>query len=266
MKSPGIKPRRHNSNSSSSSTLGLSNTLQFNQKSLHLSSNEGEQSPPAANLAGSIHEISVFANVAVGATTNNFISQSRVSLNTISTSITDISDSISVTAPEIPRRSNSIISMTSHGNTNLEKPLLSPRTEVTSSPSSSFSIVKFAQQTVSPKMLDSLNEETSLHGLNGQPPTVSPRTDRIGYGGQTIHAFRGGCRTNSFNTNEISERSSPSYTSSPKTHNNAVSEEVNALPISPHVNVPNAQSFNHLAPPLPPRQQRRKNTPEAQVR
>lgn len=243
----------------------MSNTLQYNQKSLQLNSNEGEQSPPAANLAGSIHEISVFANVAVGATTNNFISQSRVSLNTISTSITDISDTISVTAPEIPRRSNSIISMTSHASSNLEKPLLSPRTEISSSPSSSFSIAKFVQQTVSPKMLDSLNEEASALGLNGQPPTVSPRTG-IGYVSQTMQAFRGGCRTNSFSTNEMSERSSPSYSSSPKTHNNSVSEEVNVLPISPHVNVPNAQSFNHLAPPLPPRQQRRKNAPESQIR
>jgi hypothetical protein len=146
-------------------------------------------------------------------------------------------DTISITssvpssmAPEIPRRSNSIISMPSHNSFNNfdhHKPLLSPR-------------VQQPMSTVSPKVLDPLTED--LRSMEFQPSDPISPSSYIKSNARTVRA------PTSITYNDINERSSPSYNPS----NNG------PLPISPHVNVPNAHSFNHQPPPLPPRA-RKKN-------
>lgn len=85
-----------------------------------------------------------------------------------------ISSQATIMAPEIPRRSNSIISMTSHNNIDM-KPLLSPRVHPSGLSQAGYKVAQ-QQATVSPKMLDSLNEEASHHAAD-QPPAISPRTD-----------------------------------------------------------------------------------------
>lgn len=155
-------------------------------------------------------------------------------------------DTISITsvvpssmAPEIPRRSNSIISMTSHNSFNNfdhQKPLLSPRMLHVHHPLS----------TVSPKILDSLSEDvrTSMEFQPSDP--ISPSS----FSRNNLN--RAAARTANI-TNEINERSSPGYNSQSPRYAQELNDTNGPLPISPHVNVPNAHSFNHQPPPLPPR-------------
>lgn len=146
-------------------------------------------------------------------------------------------------APEIPRRSNSIISMTSHNFSNFDhhKQLVSPRMLQPHHPSS----------TVSPKVLESLTENmrTTMEFAPSDP--ISPSCFK-----NNLH--RVPARTPNITSNDINERSSPSYNPSSPRYAPELNDTNGPLPISPHVNVPNAHSFNHQPPPLPPRA-RKKN-------
>lgn len=138
-------------------------------------------------------------------------------------------------APEIPRRSNSIISMTSHNSFNNfdhSKPLLSPRVHQS-----------LHLTTISPKILDALSEEVRSMEFQPSDP-ISP---------SCFSKNRAAARASNITNQEIIERSSPSYNPSSPRHAPELNEHNGPLPISPHVNVPNAHSFNHLPPPLPPR-------------
>lgn len=214
--------------------MSLSNTLPFSSKASQIFSNsEGEQSPPA-NSQLPASEFSVFANVNIPMASSSSFFTSQSTLNT-TTLVSD--DTISITssamAPEIPRRSNSIISMTSNAivnstSNNFDKPLLSPR-------------------------------------MFPQHPSVSP-VDQSDQTSPSIHKSnpyqRAGIRTN-ITTFEMTERSSPGYNPSSPRYSTADITEFNGpqLPISPHVNVPNAHSFNHIPPPLPPRRRHPKKNP-----
>jgi hypothetical protein len=161
-------------------------------------------------------------------------------------------DTISITssvppvlAPELPRRSNSIISMTSHNSFNNfdhQKPLLSPRMHPMTS-------------TVSPKTLEPLSEVMSSWSMEFQPSDpISPSSFAKN------QAYRAAPRTGNITSIDINEHSSPSYIPSSPRHAQELNDVngLQPLPISPHVNVPNAHSFNHQPPPLPPRA-RKKN-------
>lgn len=140
-------------------------------------------------------------------------------------------------APEIPRRSNSIISMPSHSLNNSDhyKPLLSPRIPQSHHMTS----------TVSPKVLDPLSEDkrTTMEFAPSDP--ISPSCFK-----NNLHRVSA---RNSNITNDINERSSPSYNPSSPRYAPELNDTNGPLPISPHVNVPNAHSLNHQPPPLPPR-------------
>lgn len=306
LKSPGIKPRRHNNSTGSNSGMSLpAGTLPFSQKSLHLNSSEGEQSPPPANQTPSAHEFTVFANVNIQGgsgsssshSSHHNFSQSQINLSSISTSVTDLSDTISLhssigstAAPELPKRSNSIVSYTISDRQN---PILSPRL------SDSLISLRHAP-VISPKILDSLNEEQN-HGNENNCHTISPRnnlnrTNNSGnencdfYGGFIKSPIDGGGgnsmtlpRNNNFRGSTYSTASTiidstensfhdhpPNvFPPSPKLQNTTTGGTLNNLdqmheldvPISPHVNVPNIHHhFNHIPPPLPPRVRRRDST------
>lgn len=67
------------------------------------------------------------------------------------------------------------------------------------------------------------------------------------------NSHRAPARTANITSNDINERSSPSYNPSSPRYAPELNDTNGPLPISPHVNVPNAHSFNHQPPPLPPR-------------
>lgn len=190
LKSPGIKPRRHNQ--VNSTPMSLPGTLPFSTKTLQLNNNnnnisnnlnnsnnntsEGEQSPPGNNSSSSsAQDFSVFANVIIQGS------------HTTASIASDFSDTISLraisTAPELPKRSNSIISLTNNSACTDSKPILSPRL-TTDNVTSAYR----SQPIVSPKLLESLNEERSpgyMVGATGTdnnnenaPPAISPRTDK----------------------------------------------------------------------------------------
>lgn len=242
--------------------MSFSNTLPASGKSQLLSTSEGEQSPPSNNLSSS--EFSVFVNVDIGKATASgmklrnssnfykpelFIPAYYASQTTLNTTVMS-DDTISITstvpssmAPEIPRRSNSIISMASHNSFNNfdhHKPLLSPRAHQP----------QHHQTTASPKVLDSLSEDMRSMEFQSQDP-ISPSSFLKN------NSHRAVARASNITLNDFNERSSPSYNSSPR-HAPELNDTNGPLPISPHVNVPNAHSFNHQPPPLPPRA-RKKN-------
>lgn len=200
LKSPGIKPRRHNQTS-----MSLPGTLPFSTKSLQSNNNnnninnvannsinnnncntsEGEQSPTGnASTISAAHEFSVFANVNIQGG-----SSSQATSNAASHAATDFSDTISLNsammAPELPKRSNSIISLPS--NSIEAKPVLSPRTavEVTALRS---------QPITSPKLLDAVTGERTAAALDpNMPPAISPRTAGHGYS----HSYDATCSASS---------------------------------------------------------------------
>lgn len=323
LKSPGIKPRRHNNSTGSNSGMSLpAGTLPFSQKSLHLNSSEGEQSPPPANQT-SANDFTVFANVNLqgggggggggsggGSSTNsshshhNF-SQSQINLSSISTSVSDLSDtfslhsSVGTAAPELPKRSNSIVSYTLSERQN---PILSPRL--------SDSLINLRYPTpsvISPKILDSLNEEQNHENENNSSsschPAISPRnnlnrTNHLinencdfyggggGGGGSMTLPRNSNFRSSTYSTastiidsmeNSFHDHPPNVFPPSPKlqntgggggggvigvgTLNNLDQMHELDVPISPHVNVPNNHhNFNHIPPPLPPRVKRRDST------
>uniref|UniRef100_A0A336MNH1 CSON003850 protein n=1 Tax=Culicoides sonorensis TaxID=179676 RepID=A0A336MNH1_CULSO len=227
LKSPGIKPshqkgNRHNSQSSGSlvglvaSSSSLPSTLPLMPRG---PTSEPEHSPPS-NL--SAHDFSVFANVRISdnnhhhhhhyrsstvshnhSASTSFLSHSNMSLNTISPSSIGDGDTLSLSSaatinisgpssssgpPEVPRRSNSVVSMPGFGNNSNSsgdsfRPILSPRY----SDSVTYLLSGRSGNTLqhqSNKGLDSLNEEnsfssTSLDSISSiqtiVPPIISPR-------------------------------------------------------------------------------------------
>lgn len=270
---------------------------------MNYNTSEGEQSPTGHNTSmssmSSAHEFSVFANVNIqGNSASSFsLSQSQVTLNMISTSNTDFGDTISLNSsilpPELPKRSNSITSLPNNMNFTDVKPILSPRN------SDNVTTALRSQPIISPKLLDSVNEErTPPHSANfvnnnsGEPPLISPRMDKPNsYQQQQQHPNANDAGASNFNRSPFQNTSHHRITSSsnvrncnyggpayddgastsvagifpvsPK-HSNIASDvhEFGPMPISPHVNVPNAHNFCHIPPPLPPR---RREKPESEA-
>ncbi|XP_055307215.1 protein son of sevenless-like [Sitodiplosis mosellana] len=296
LKSPGTKPKRHSHQTSSISmpgTLPFSNktTLHTNStsgkssqnNSMSYNTSEGEQSPTSHNTStSSAHDFAVFANVNIQGNSASSFSQSQVILNTISTSMTDYGDTISLNSsmlpPELPKRSNSITSLPNNMNCTDVKPILSPRNSDNVTPALR------SQPIISPKLLDSVNEEptpphsASFANNNNEPPLISPRlnsyqthqntTDagasnfnRSPFQNTSHHRIASNVRNSSYGDEGASTSAAGTYPVSPK-HSNISSDmhEFGPMPISPHVNVPNAQNFCHIPPPLPPRRRQKQET------
>lgn len=183
-------------------------------------------------------------------------------------------------APELPKRSNSIISLSN--NCSDVKPVMSPR----GMSESGMMTPARSQPIVSPKLLDAVNEERTPTGFDSTvPPTVSPRTITHGYSHsydatysssvnrspfQNAHrnCIRGGSGSSAFDDSAIEhhQTASAAYPPSPKHQNTENLNDFGPLPISPHVNVPNTHAFNHhVPPPLPPRRRERKESDAAAV-
>lgn len=312
LKSPGTKPKRH---SHQTSSLSMPGTLPFSNKTaLHANStsskssqnnnnnnnsmsyntSEGEQSPTGHNSStSSAHDFAVFANVNIQGNSASSFSQSQVTLNTISTSINDFGDTISLNSsmlpPELPKRSNSITSLPNNINCTDAKPILSPRN------SDNVTTALRSQPIISPKLLDSVNEErTPPHSAsftnnnnnnnNGEPPLISPRTDKINsyqphqnvdagasnfnrspFQNTSHHRIASNVRASNYGGSVYDDGASTSaagiHPVSPK-HANIASDmhEFGPMPISPHVNVPNAHNFCHVPPPLPPRRREKQES------
>ncbi|XP_031624376.1 protein son of sevenless isoform X2 [Contarinia nasturtii] len=309
LKSPGTKPKRHAHQTSSISTPG---TLPFSNKTeLHTNSttsknnsqnnsmsyntSEGEQSPTGHNTSmSSAHDFAVFANVNIQGNSASSFSQSQVTLNTMSTSINDFADTISLNSsmlpPELPKRSNSITSLPNNMNCTDVRPILSPRNLDNVTPALR------SQPIISPKLLDSVNEErtpphsannfTNNNNSNGEPPLISPRMDKLSY--QQHQNAAGDASASNFNRSPFqntshhristsnvrnssyggsvyedgASTSASVYPASPK-HTNITSDmhEFGPMPISPHVNVPNAHNFCAMPPPpLPPRRREKQES------
>lgn len=303
MSMPGTLPFSNKSTLHSNSTIGRSST--YNNSTCNTSSNinnsEGEQSPPGhiSNMS-SAHDFAVFANVNIqGGSALSPFSSSQITLNTTASSVMDQSDTISLNStmlpPELPKRSNSITSLPNNINCTDAKPILSPRT------SDNLTHALRSQPIISPKLLDAVNEERSPpqtatlmnNSNNSEPPLISPRTNKPNsYQSPQSHATNTGDisatmnfnrspfqntshrtstshgRSGSFYDEGASTSTAAKYPQSPKNQNiiNDVNE-FGPLPISPHVNVPNAHHFPHFnnPPPLPPRK-REKQEAEAAIR
>uniref|UniRef100_A0A6B2EH91 Putative ras1 guanine nucleotide exchange factor n=1 Tax=Phlebotomus kandelakii TaxID=1109342 RepID=A0A6B2EH91_9DIPT len=276
LKSPGIKPRRHNNSGSSISLISLPGSLPYSQKSLTMSSSEGDWSP-TSGISQVSQEFTVFANVNIQGSHHSSlmnVSHASTSLSTLATSSSiDLMDQVSVaathvpsTVPELPKRSNSIISMASCSNIVIDtvKPVLSPRSldQATSN-----TLPMRSSPVVSPKVMPAFRED-------GDVPTLSPRERLVRsgcdqdlrtplQGASTTTIVRNCVRgsTTSITTNEADGQ----LPASPKISDGAsAASEVGPLPISPHVNVPNTHTFNHVPPPLPPRIKRREPLEGAQ--
>lgn len=274
MKSPGIKPKRHNISTGSASSTLPSGTLPFSNRSVPFNSSEGEQSPPG-NMQ-SAHENAIFVNVNLpGNSSHSYsqsyshsFSQSQMSLNTNTTA--DMSDTISLNssattcymmdlAPELPKRSNSIVSM-SNSTSESVKPILSPRFSET------FVNLKHAPN-VSPKVLDALNEDVG--------PLSGHRNSHFSSGPESVELreHRNSVRSGTVSSlvdipldSTLHDHPPTFYPPSPKPQSinsnhvdlSPANDLFGPIPISPHVNVPNTHSFNHVpAPPLPPRSRRK---------
>uniref|UniRef100_A0A1L8DMM0 Putative guanine-nucleotide releasing factor n=1 Tax=Nyssomyia neivai TaxID=330878 RepID=A0A1L8DMM0_9DIPT len=278
LKSPGIKPRRHNNSGSSMSLISLPGSLPYSHKSLTMSS-EGDWSP-TSSISQVNQEFTVFANVNLSGAHHSSlmnVSQPSASLMALPTSSSiDLMDPMSgqcvtnvpsAAVPELPKRSNSIISMASCNNIVIDavKPILSPRT--LDAMGNSNTLPARSSPVVSPKVLPAFRED-------GDAPTLSPRgqhrqeqqetTFRTPFQGATTTTIVRNCvrgSTTSITTNPEAEGTQ--LPGSPKVHDIGASE-VGPLPISPHVNVPNTLTFNHVPPPLPPRIRRREPLEGAQ--
>lgn len=191
LKSPGIKPRRHNNSGSSISLISLPGSLPYSQKSLTMSSSEGDWSP-TSGISQVSQEFTVFANVNIQGSHHSSlmnVSHPSTSLSTLATSSSiDLMDQASIVTastshvpstqgvPELPKRSNSIISMASCSNIVIDtvKPVLSPRS--LDSTANSSTLPSRSSPVVSPKVLQAFREDGDL-------PTLSPRGERLG----TLH-------------------------------------------------------------------------------
>ena len=171
-----------------------------------------------------------------------FASQTTLNTTVMSDDTISITSTVpgSSMAPELPRRSNSIISMTSHNSFNNfdhHKPPLSPRVHQ-----------PHHQTTASPKVLDALSEDVRSMEFHPSDPRTDPISPSVF---NKNNSSRAPARSMNITSNDIIERSSPSYNPSSPRYAPELNESNGPLPISPHVNVPNAHSFN--PPPLPPR-------------
>lgn len=190
--------------------------------------------------------------------------------------------------PELPKRSNSITSLPNNINCTDVKPILSPRS------SDNVTSALRSQPIISPKLLDSVNEERTPphsatfanHNNSCEPPLISPRLDKLNSYQQHHNADAGASNFNRSPFQNTSHhriasnvRTSSSYSGSvydkgastsaagtcpvsPK-HSNIPSDghEFGPMPISPHVNVPNAHNFCHIPPPpLPPRRREKQES------
>lgn len=168
--------------------MTMPGTLPFSTKSLHIKTSTGEQSPPGNNSSSSsAQDFSVFANVNIQGSSATMLSQSQVNLAINANDYTD-----TIPLPQIPKRSNSIISLASNYSTD-SKPVLSPRS--LDNNTSSIATAVRHQPIVSPKCLEPLREEFSCLNTSDSaaaagavggsdpgtniPPTISPRTDKI---------------------------------------------------------------------------------------
>lgn len=190
MSLPGTLPFSTKALQLNNNNNNISNNLN-NSNSNNNNTSEGEQSPPGNNSSSSsAQDFSVFANVNIQGSSVSSFSQSQINLNSIASSASDFSDTMSMRsvsmAPELPKRSNSIISLTNNITCTDVKPVLSPR----SSADNVTSALR-TQPIVSPKLLESLNEERSPSSIslagaigmdnnndNAPPPAISPRTDK----------------------------------------------------------------------------------------
>lgn len=129
--------------------------------------------------------------------------------------------------------------MTSHSFNNFDhqKPLLSPR------------VHQPHQTTVSPKVLDALSEDVRSMEFQPTDPRSDPPISPSVY--NKNNSYRAPARTMNITSNDINERSSTNYNPSSPRYAPELNHTNGPLPISPHVNVPNAHSYN--PPPLPPR-------------
>lgn len=296
---PGTLPFSNKTALHANSTNSSKSSIYNNNNSMSYNTSEGEQSPTGHNSStSSAHDFAVFANVNIQGNSASSISQSQVTLNTISTSINDFSDTISLNSsmlpPELPKRSNSITSLPNNINCTDAKPILSPRN------SDNVTSALRSQPIISPKLLDSVNEErtpphsagfssknTSNNNSSSsiEPPLISPRVDKINsYQPQQQHQNIEAGATN-FNRSPfqnapqhrivsrnsgyggaVHDEASGTFSVSPK-HSNVSSDmhEFGPIPISPHVNVPNAHSFCYVPPPpLPPRRRDKQETETVQ--
>lgn len=212
--------------------MSMPGTLPFSGKSHHSIPNEagGDQSPTGGAHSSSAHEFSVFANVNIQGSSTSLFKQSQASLSMISTSVTDFSDTISLSsaimAPELPKRSNSIISLVNSAAD--AKPILSPRALDNSVMTTSTR----HPPVVSPKCLESLKEERtgcstaggpSDNGF-GVPPTISPRTDKLlSYHQTTIDssAYPANSTTTNTGTTDRSSFQNASHQQQQHRHNTA---------------------------------------------
>lgn len=278
-------------NSTSSKNQNNNNNNSNHNNSISYNTSEGEQSPTGHNTStSSAHDFAVFANVNIQGNSASSFSQSQVTLNTISTSITsDFSDTISLNSsmlpPELPKRSNSITSLPNNINCTDVKPILSPRNSDNVTPALR------SQPIISPKLLDSVNEERTpphsahfMNNNNGEPPMISPRTDKLNsyqqhqnvtdastsnfnrspFQNTSHHRIASNVR-NSYSGSVFDDGASTSttgmYPVSPK-HSN-IPSDFGPMPISPHVNVPNAHTMFqmlHVPPPLPPRRREKQES------
>lgn len=211
LKSPGIKPRRHNqasismpgtlpfstktlqtNNNNNMNNINNNNSINNSNTGSHINNNyntsEGEQSPPGnTSSTSSAHEFSVFANVNIQGSSVSLFSQSQMNLSSIAASVADFSETISLSsammAPELPKRSNSIISLPNNSICIGTKPVLSPRS---SHDASTVTSALRSQPVISPKLLESIADEritaaaaASKQNDNNLPPTISPRTEKL---------------------------------------------------------------------------------------
>lgn len=196
MSLPGTLPFSTKSLQSNNNNLNnINSNNQINNNNCNTS--EGEQSPTGnTSTTSSAHEFSVFANVNIQGSSSSIFSQSQINLNmsSIGGMANDFSDTISINstmmAPELPKRSNSIISLSNNSNSIEAKPVLSPR---------SAAEVIALRSNISPNVLDAVSEErtspatsASTMDLN-MPPTISPRTISHGYS----HSYDATCSSTS---------------------------------------------------------------------
>lgn len=252
---------------SNKTPIHSNNTSNKSNHSANCNTSEGELSPTTQNTSmSSFHEYSGFANDMHGQ--SSLLSQSQMTLNTMSTSINDFADTMSLNSvilpPELPKRSNSITSLPSNINCDA-KPILSPRN------SDSVTSALRSQPIISPKLLNSVNEEytppqsANLVNNNSDPPLISPRThqadgaapnfNRSPFHNSSHHRMPSGARNSSFGIYDEGASTSiaAAYPASPK-HSNVASDvhDFGPMPISPHVN----SDIFCIPPPPPPRRQK----------
>lgn len=299
---PGTLPFSNKTALHANSTNSSKSSQNNNNNSMSYNTSEGEQSPTGHNSStSSAHDFAVFANVNIQGNSASSISQSQVTLNTMSTSINDFCDTISLNSsmlpPELPKRSNSITSLPNNVNCTDAKPILSPRN------SDNVTSALRSQPIISPKLLDSVNEErtpphsacftNNINNNCGEPPLISPRVDKINsyqqqqhqhqqmhqnietgasnfnrspFQNTSHHRIASNVRNSSYGGPAYDDGASTSavgtYPVSPK-HSNISTDlhEFGPMPISPHVNVPNAHNFCHVPPPpLPPRRREKQES------